>query len=163
MSGYAPAAKRVTEISSAGMILFDGELRGNFIFFVRANDPKRHFWILSKALYAYKIKQKGGSDDMIHSPEELQQLIHDDGVRFIVVSDQAPLHFESQKMLRNLVKDPTFRELGRFPIRGDNLPFPAPNCSLVVYENMAWTPPVNKFLRIKMLTLDHDIIVPMDN
>lgn len=161
VTGYAAVSKRILEESKSAIILFDAPLPGNFIFFMRALDPDRRFLILRKALYAYRIKKSGGSVDLVHSPSEIDNLLHEDGVRFIVVSDRAPLDFESQKMLRDVLKNPAYKELGRFLIGGNDA-FP-PNDSLVLYENLNWTAPAAKYLRIKMLTLDHDIVVPWDS
>ncbi len=160
IAGYEPVAQRVTQINKAGVILYDGPLPGNFIFFVRANDPGRHFVVLRKALYATRLKQSGGSVELVHSPEEIEQLIRSYGIRFFVVSEGTPLNFDSQRMLRDVLKQPSFRQVGVFHIDGRDLP--SANVNLVLYENMAWTPPTEKFLRVKMLTLNHDIVVPMD-
>jgi hypothetical protein len=159
VSGYQTVAEQVTGISKAGVILYDAPLPGNFIFFLRANDEGRHFVVLRKALYAVRIKRSGGVVELVHSPEEIEHLIRAYGVRFVVVSDGIPLKFESQKMLRDVLKEPNFREVGTFPIQGEDL---SHRLNLLLYENTAWTPPTEKFLRIKMLTLDHDIVVPMD-
>ncbi|HVN19457.1 MAG TPA: glycosyltransferase family 39 protein [Dongiaceae bacterium] len=160
IAGYEQAAERVTQISKAGVILYDAPLAGNFIFFLHANDAGRHFMVLRKALYATRLKQSGGSVELVHSPEEIQQLIRDYGVRFFVVSEGNSLKFDSQRMLRDLLKQPNFREIGTFDIQGHDLP--SPNLELRLYENMAWTRPAGKFLRIKMLTLNHDIVLPME-
>jgi len=160
VTGYAAVPKRILQESKSAIILFDGPLPGNFIFFMRADDPDRRFLVLRKALYAYRIKKSGGGVELVHSPQEIVDLIHDDGVRFIVVSDRVPLDFESQKMLRDVLKGPSYKELGRFPIGGDEvLPL---NSSLILYENLNWTPPAAKYLTIKMLTTGHDIVVPFD-
>jgi hypothetical protein len=160
VSGYAAAAKCVTTASGSGIILYDGPLPGNFIFFVRANDPQRRFLVLRKALYATRLKESGGSEELLHTSQEIQQLIQADGVRFVVVSEGSEIHFPSQEMLRNLLASPVFRPIGRFTIEGADVR--AHDLNLVVYENTAWTRPTEKFLRIRMLTLDHDIVVPFD-
>jgi Dolichyl-phosphate-mannose-protein mannosyltransferase len=159
--GYEAAARCVTSASKAGIILYDGPLPGNFIFFVRANDSARRFLVLRKALYATRIKESGGSEELVHSPEEIEQLLRRDGVRFVVVSEGEKLHFKSQKMLRDLLANPTFRPLGQFHIEGTDVG--VPNLNLMVYENTAWAPPTDRLLRIRMLTLSHDIIVPFDH
>lgn len=160
VTGYAQAAKRVTESSLSGIILFDGELPGNFIFFIRANDPNRSFLVLRKTLYATQLKRSGGAVEMVHSREEVEQAIRDYGVRYVVVTEGGPLIFPSQRFLRDVVRDPSFRQLDRFSIEGTDLR--SPGLRLVVYENTGWAPPKAKFLTIKMLTLDHDIVVPLD-
>lgn len=160
ISGYEPVAERVTQISKSGVILYDAPLPGNFIFFLRANDTGRHFVVLRKALYATRLKQSGGAVELVHSPEQLAQLIHSYGIRFFVVGQGVPLKFSSQQMLRDLLQRPEYRRVAVFPIEGRDIP--SNSLDLVLYENMAWTPATEKFLRIKMLTLDHDIVVPMD-
>jgi hypothetical protein len=161
VTGFAAVPKKILERSNSAVVLYDGPLAGNFIFFMRAEDPDRRFLVLRKVLYVSKLKRSGGSLELVHSPQEIEDLFREDGVRFIVVSDHVPLYFASQKMLRDLLKTPAYKELGTFPIGGDDL-FP-PNSNLVLYENLKWTPPTGKYLRIKMLTMSHDIVVPWDN
>jgi hypothetical protein len=161
VTGFAAVPKKILEQSKSAVVLFDGPLPGNFIFFMRAEDPDRRFLVLRKALYAFQLKKSGGSVELVHSPQEIENLFREDGVRFIVVSDQVPLNFESQKMLRDLLKTPSYKELGRFPIGGNDLS--PPESSLVLYENLKWTPPTGKYLRIIMLTMSHDIVVPWDS
>jgi len=160
ISGYRTVAERVTQLSNSGVILYDAPLPGNFIFFLRANDPGRRFLVLRKALYVTRLKMSGGTVELVHNPEQIEELIRGYGVRFVVVSAGTPLKFDSQKMLRDLLNTPRFRQVGNFHISGTDLA--TPNIDLLVYENTAWAPPSEKFLRIKMLTLNHDIVVPMD-
>ena len=54
-------------------MLFDGPLAGNFIFFMRADDPSRRFLVLRKALYAYNIKKEGGSEELVHSRADIEK------------------------------------------------------------------------------------------
>ncbi len=161
VTGYAAVPKRILQESSSGVILFDGPLPGNFIFFMRAEDPSRQFIVLRKVLYAYRIKMSGGSVELVHSAGEIEDQFRENGVRFIVVSDHFRLDFESQKMLRDLLKTSSYKELGRFPIGGNDLS--TPNGSLVLYENLKWVPPTGKTLRIKMLTLQDDLVVPWES
>jgi hypothetical protein len=159
VSGYAAASQRVVNEKS-GIILYDGYLPGDFIFFVRAQDAGRHFLVLRKALYADRIKKSGGTVELVHSEQDIKDLIRQYAIRFVVVSEGEPLRFESQKMLRDLVATPDFEPLGVFPIEGTDLP--RQGMKLQVFRNLKWAPPTEKFLRIKMLTLSHDIVVPLD-
>jgi hypothetical protein len=158
VEGYSAVPKRILQASKSGVVLFDGPLPGNFIFFMRADDPGRQFVVLRKALYAYQIKASGGSVELVHSPDEIQNLLHEDGVRFIVASEGVPFNFVSQSMLRDVLKASSYKEIGRFPISGDDVSSSFAN--LVLYENLNWTPPTAKYMRVKMLTMDHDITVP---
>ncbi len=160
VNGYAAVARRITDMSRSGIILYDGNLPGNFIFFMRAYDPGRRFLILRKALYAYRIKQRGGGVELVHGRQGIEDLLRRDGIRFIVVSDSAPQDFEVQHALRELLQAPQFQVCGEFPIT-DSEAKPSSG-HLLLYENLDWGPPTDKFLRIKMLTLGHDIVVPLD-
>jgi len=158
VSGYDSVAKTIIQLDRPGVVLFDGPLAGNFIFFMRANDPQRRYVVLRKALYVYRIKESGGSVELIHNREQLEGLIRNNGVRFVVLSDRRNLRFVSQQLLRDLVTTPEFRQVGSFPVSGNDLP--NGNTGLLVFENLNWAPPLDKFLRIRMLTLGQDIVVP---
>jgi len=159
VSGYAAASQRVVD-EKAGIVLYDGYLPGDFIFFVRAQDAGRHFMVLRKALYTDRIKKSGGSVELVHSEQDIKDLMARYGIRFVVVTEGEPLRFESQKTLREMVATPDFQSLGVFPIEGTDLP--AHNMKLQIFRNLKWAPPTEKFLRIKMLTLSNDIVVPLD-
>jgi hypothetical protein len=159
VDGYAAAARRITTETDSAIILYDGELPGNFIFFIRAYGPDRRFLVLRKALYTYRIKQSGGFVELLHTRDEIESLMRRDGVRFVVVSDAMRLAFDSQRELRELLKQPQFRLLAVCPVLNSEA---AGTSNLLIYENLAWAPPTDKYLRIKMLTLNHDILVPLD-
>lgn len=160
VSGYEAAAASITASVSSGIILYDGPLPGNFIFFIRAHDPHRRFLVIRKALYAVKLKLGGGSVELLHNEADIEKFISTSGVRFVVASEGQAFHFGSQEVLRRMLAAPPFHLLRRFHISGTDLE--TPNLDLNVFENSAWTQPTDKYLRIKMLTLDHDIVVPMD-
>lgn len=160
VTGYAQAAKCVTETSHSAVILYDADLPGNFIFFIRANDPNHRFMVLRKALYADRIKQRGGSIELVHNREQIQDLFRQYGIRYVVVSDDIPLRFNSQKELREMLLTPQFRLVKAFRLSDSKNA--AYNGSLLIYENLAWATPTEKYLHIKMLTLDRDIVVPLE-
>jgi len=144
----------------AGIVLFDGPVPGNFVFFMRALDPARHFLILRKVLYADDIRPGEGSEELLHSPEELGEAFRRDGIRFVVVSENLPARFNSQSILREQLHTDQFQLLGRFHIESNEPSWKTEN--LLLYENKRWAPPADKVLRIRMLTLPHDIVVPFD-
>ena len=158
--GYEAAAQRVVQANKWGVILFDGDLAGDFIFFVRANDADRRFLVLRKALYADRIKAQLGSVELVHNADEVRQLIRNDGVRFVVITEGTPIRFESQKALREILASPDFQLLGRFPIGGTEIAGHDP--AILVYQSRNYAPPTAKTLTIKMLTMSHDITVPTD-
>lgn len=157
VAGYATAAKAITKIAPAGIILFDGDLPGNFVFFVRANDPDRHYLVLRKALYATRINRQWGLEELVHGRDEIEDLLQKDGVRFVVVSEHTKTDLESERILRDMLQTKQFRLLGQFPVFTT---WQSNSGRLLLYENEQWAPPSDKFLSIRMLTLDHDLVVP---
>jgi hypothetical protein len=160
ISGYKNVAEQLVNKYHAGIVLFDGPVPGNFVFFMRALDPARHFLILRKVLYADDIRPGEGSEELLHSPEELGEAFRRDGIRFVVVSENLPTRFNSQSILREQLHTDQFQLLGRFHIESNEASWKTEN--LLLYENKRWAPPTDNVLRIRMLTLPHDIVVPFD-
>jgi hypothetical protein len=159
ISGYKETALRVVKSYDSGIILFDGPVPGNFVFFLRALDPGRRFIVLRKVLYADDIRQGAGSEELLHSKEEILNAFREYGVRVAVVSQNLGVRFDSQRVLRAELSSNDFNLLQRFPIVTNE-----PNWrgeSLLLYENKNWSPPTGGMLRIRMLTLPHDIEIPL--
>ena len=160
IAGYQAAAARLVGNYDSGIVLFDGKVPGNFVFFMRSLDPRRQFLVLRKALYVNDVRRNENSEELLHRREELLDLFKNDGIRFAVVSENTPLDFPSQSVLRQILQTNQFQLLGRFPIGGNEPPWRGR--SLLLYENKEWAAPVEKVLRIRMLTLSHDVEVPLD-
>lgn len=160
ISGYKDAAWKLVNTYHSGIVLFDGKVPGNFVFYMRALDPQRQFIVLRKSLYVSDIRMNENSEELLHSREELLDLFRRDGIRFAVVLENAPLQFESQRVLRELLQSQQFRLVDSFPIVTNEPSWTGQ--SLRLYENTQWTPPVDKFLKIPMMTLNQDIVVPLD-
>jgi hypothetical protein len=159
ISGYKETASRVVKSYDSGIILFDGPVPGNFVFFLRALDPGRRFVVLRKVLYAEDIRQGADSEELLHSKEEILKALREYGVRVAVVSQSLGVRFDSQRVLRAELSSNDFNLLQRFPIVTNE-----PNWrgeSLLLYENKNWSPPTGGMLRIRMLTLPHDIEIPL--
>jgi hypothetical protein len=160
VAGYETAAARLVDTYRSGVVLFDGRIPGNFVFYMRALDPRRQFLILRKSLYVSDVRSDKNSEELLHSPEDLRNLFKSNGIRFVVVADNIPLDFPSQVMLRDYLRHDQFRLLGSFPIQSNQSSWQGK--SLLLYENKDWALPLDKFLRVRMLTLNHDIVVPLD-
>ena len=161
ISGYQGIASQLVNQYHAGIVLFDGRVPGNFVFYMRALDPKRHFVVLRKSLYADDIRPGQNSEELLHNREQLGDIFRRDGVRFVVVSENAPLRFGVQRILREVLQSDQFQLLGSFPISSNEASWQGER--LLLYENKQWTPPTDKLLRIRMLTLPYDIVVPIDD
>ncbi len=160
ISGYKDVASRLVDQYHAGIILFDGRVPGNFVFYMRALDPKRHFLVLRKSLYVDDIRPGATTEELLHSRDELLDIFRRDGVRFVVVSENAPRRFDVERILREELQSDHFQLLGRFPITTNEPTWKGE--SLLLYENKQWAPPTDKLLRIRMLTLPFDIVVPVE-
>ena len=159
ISGYKEAASRVVKGYDSGVILFDGPVPGNFVFFLRALDPGRRFVVLRKVLYADDIRQSAGSEELLHSREEILNAFQEYGVRVAVVSQNLGVRFDSQRVLRAELSSDDFTLVQRFPIVTNESHWQGEN--LLLYEKRNWSPPTGGSLKIRMLTLSHDIEIPL--
>jgi len=119
ISGYEAAAAQLVNTYKSGIVLFDGEVPGNFVFYMRALDPDRQFLVLRKSLYVNNIRQNAHSEELLHTQSEILDLLRDDGVRFVVVMDHVPLRFHAQQVLRESLSSKQFELLGRFPVESN--------------------------------------------
>ena len=159
ISGYQNVASRLVQTYGSGIVLFDGRVPGNFVFYMRALDPHRQFLVLRKSLYVNDVRRSASSQELVHGREDVMDLFKNLGIRFVVVAEDDP-EFNSQRILRDFVHSAQFQLLGRFPIASNQANWSG--YSLLLYENKNWAPPVNHWLSIRMLTLNHDIVVPLD-
>lgn len=159
LAGYETLARKVVENSQSGVILFDAELPGNFIFFLHKFDPGRHFVVLRKSLWVMPIKRSGGAEELVHNEQQLLDVMRNQGVKYVVISDNPRTEFQIQDRLRSLLHSgQQFKLLGTFPIESNQPEWQ--NRRLYLYQNPECGPPQDKYLRIPMLTLSHDIVVP---
>jgi Dolichyl-phosphate-mannose-protein mannosyltransferase len=161
VSGYDQVAREVVHGERAGVVLFDGDLAGNFIFFMRAEDPHRRFVVLRKALFVTQVMSQFGSQELIHSQADLEKLFGDYGIKYVVVEKNTPLQFSSQKILRDFLQTSRFRLVEERPIQS-NVP-EWNQRSLQLYEDVDAAPPTETVLHLKMLSMDHDIVEPLDS
>jgi Dolichyl-phosphate-mannose-protein mannosyltransferase len=158
VAGYARVAAGIRQVSSSGTILADVDIPANLVFFVRLIDSERRFIVLRKSLYSFRIKQDLGGQEYIHTREEIEKLLRDDGIRFIVVSNRPPDKFSIETTLREMLETSQFRLIGQYPVEGNTPDWN--NYYLSLYENLQAGPPRVPSLRIPMLTMDHDFEVP---
>ena len=159
ISGYKDIASRIVKSYDSGIILFDGPVPGNFVFFVRALDPDRRFVVLRKVLYVDDVRPGAASEELLHTKEQVSEAMREYCVRLAVVSQNMAIRFESQRMLREQLRGDDFTLLQSFPVTSNQPRWRGEN--LLLYERKSWTPPSGGVLRIRMLTLPHDIEIPM--
>lgn len=161
VSGFASAASRVVAEARSGIVLFDGDLPGNFAFFVRKFDEERDFVVLRKALYASRISKEFGHEELVSSPAEIIEVIRSYGIQHIVVSDSEDFEYEAQRLLRQVLATDDFELYARQPIE-TNVP-EWKDRHLLLYRYKHPTPRTAQVLRIRMLTLSRDIVVSFDD
>jgi hypothetical protein len=159
ITGYKEIASRNVENYDSGIILFDGSVPGNFVFFVRALDPGRRFVTLRKILYADDIRLGPDSEESLHSKEEGWRLSGAMVFALQVVSQNRAIRFDSQRILREQPRGDDFTLLQQFPVTTNELRWRGEN--LLLYDKKNWTPPKCGVLKIRMLTLPHDIEIPL--
>lgn len=160
LSGYSTMVRQIVNMEGDGeIILFDGHGAGNFIFNTRVSDLRRRLVVLTKGLYATKIVEQLGAVELVHDTEGLQHLFASYGIHHIVVTDQTDFMFPIQQTLRDFLKGPQFRLMAQIPVVTDS---PDPQVhNLLLYEKIEGSRPGATHLRLKMLTLAHDIDVPL--
>jgi hypothetical protein len=159
LSGYAQAARRISQLPGRNVLLFDGEENGNLIFALRAADPQRRFVVVRKGLYTTRITPRFGKQELVHDQEGIEQLLADYGIRYILVTDGADYLFPVQQTLRVMLQGGQFKLMDSFPIISDRV---QPLSSrLLLYEFLQATRPKQQYLRVRMMTLSDDIVVPL--
>ncbi len=161
LSGYEALARRLTQSDRGGIVLFDGDLGANLMFYLRTLDPARRWIVMRKALYVTLNAKEFGYRELIITRAELQELIRSYGIKYVVVEDTTALDFEIQKTLREFLQTPQFKLVKAFPIES-NIP-KLQGRRLLLYENNDVTARSAKYLRLGMLMLDHDIVVSLDD
>jgi hypothetical protein len=158
IAGYKNVAAQLINDHHSGIVLFDGPVPGNFVFFMRALDPARRFVTLRKLLYADNIRPGVASEELLHNQADLSNAFQQYGVRFVVVSQNLAVRFESQRLLREQLAGDDFKLEGKFAVVSNEPKWKGEN--LLLYEKKQWTPPTGQTVKVRMLTMPHDIEVP---
>ncbi len=161
--GYAAMAKHLVEHARHGdptLLLFDGALPGNLIFYLRAYDPARRFVVLRKMLYTTRLMKAIEYRELVQTESDIQELIDRYGIKYVLITENTRLDFKAQKILRDLLQTPQFRQTQRIQIESSRPTWQG--VELVLYENQRAQSRSAEQLRIEMLTLDRDIVVSLD-
>jgi hypothetical protein len=158
VQGYAEVAQKVASLSDRGVILYDANLSGTFTFFLHQHDPQRRFVVLRKLLYVSRMKEEGGSVELLHTREEILTSLKQNGVRYVIVSEASELEAPIQQTLREMLPGPEFRLIARIPIQSNDQNW---RDSVAIYETTAIQIPRDQQLKIPMYTLPYDIVVPL--
>jgi hypothetical protein len=144
VQGYAEVAQKIASISDRGVILYDANLTGTFTFFLHQHDPQRRFVVLRKLLYVSRMKEEGGSVELLHTPEEILASLKHNGVRYIVVSEDSEPEVPIQQTLRKLLTGPEFRLIARVPIQSNDKGWRDTVAPELCTENRLWGTPMSR-------------------
>jgi len=161
VAGYAQVASAIRNLADSAVILVDAGIPANLMFFLHKEDSARRFVVVRKSLYEIPITPVRPGVELIHNRQGLDELLSDDGIRFIVVSSRPPAEFPIENILREMLETPRFRLIGRYSVEGNSPEWK--DYYLSLYEDAQAGPPTVRSLRIPMLNIDHDIEVPFQD
>jgi len=137
--GYEDAAEYVLHNTKSPVIFFHGYANGQFIFFVRQNDPDRESVILrgSKIITSSSVTDKNKLQIHLHSAEDIYERFSDYSVHFVVVESNNTTDIEIYDELRELLRDTSKFKLHRtIPVNSNITLLKGQN--LLIYENMGY-------------------------
>jgi Dolichyl-phosphate-mannose-protein mannosyltransferase len=158
--GYQEIARQLVQRAHHGLVLVDDlDGYGTLIFFGNIMDPQRKLYFVRKALYTARWNKDFGYMNLVGRPDDVDGIVNDYGISYMVVAENGRAEFEGQKVLRDYLRFGRFKPVSRVAIR-TNLP-EWKNRTVVLYQNQSPTIRTAEFLNIKMLSLGHDIVVPI--
>jgi hypothetical protein len=159
VAGYKQVAEQLTKRISDGVILVDDlDGYGTLIFFANVMDTRRKLFFHRKALYAVRWKESMGYTNLVNDPGDIDRIVDDYGIAYIVHAENAPIRFEGQRVLRDYLRRGRFAVVSRVPLETNQ---PAwKDRQIALYKNQSPTAAVAKMLRIKNLHLNEDIVIP---
>ena len=153
--GYEEAAEYVLQHTKSPVIFFHGYANGQFIFFVRQNDPDRESVILrgSKIITSSSVTYRNKLQIHLHNAEDIYKRFSDYSVHFIVVESSNTSGIEIYDGLRELLRDTLRFKLCRTIPVNSNVSL-LKNQNLLIYENLAYKDGIED----RMLTLPLPIV-----
>jgi hypothetical protein len=113
LSGVEEVARYVVSLPESEITYYQGDLDGDFIFFVRKFDPeKEHMVAREKQIVVSRLGWS--AKEVLHTPEEVLNFFQTWGIRYAVVEDQDALSGLSS--VRELLNSGQFELLRSFPV-----------------------------------------------
>jgi len=118
VTGYKQAAEFVVGQENTGLILFAGKHDGNFIFNLRALDPKKEKAVLraDKILVSMAVHKSFGTVSYVQSTEDVVRLIDRFGIGIIVIESRDVVDLPEFKLLAQALDDPRFQMIQEIPV-----------------------------------------------
>lgn len=118
VTGYKQMAEFVARQEDTGLILFAGKHDGNFIFHLRALDPRKEKAVLraDKILVSMAVHKSFGTVSYVQSTEDVVRLIDRFGIGVIVIESRDIVDLPEFKLLAKALDDPRFQVIQEIPI-----------------------------------------------
>ncbi len=162
INGYEKAVKYILKIEKVdnGIILFDGYLNANFIFFIREKDIDRKVIVFrgSKTLYSTNIEPRWRISYNAINQQDIIRIIEDYGIKYIVVEDKIIQDIKIKKVLRSLLKNRNkFKLVNTVNIDSNIARYKDMN--LLIYEYKKNLKRIKSNIELKMHTLGGENII----
>jgi hypothetical protein len=158
--GYQEVAKQLVQRTHQGVVLVDDlDGYGTLIFFGNVMDPQRKLYFVRKALYAVRWNKDFGYTNLVSRPDDVNRIVNDYGINYIVVAENSRLEYEGQSVLQDYLRLGRFKPVSRIQIRTNLSQWK--NRAVILYQNQSPISPASKFLNIKILSLGREIVVPI--
>lgn len=153
VDGYRDAARWLVEHEPNGAtLMFSGYRDGSFIFNLRSIDERRRFRVIrsDKVLLRVAVRREAGVNERSVSPDDLDRLFHDYGIKYVVLEPQFWADLQNMRMFVDYVESPRFRLLHTVEVRSR----PQQNDrTLRIYESR-----MPRASQPKPLTIDLDMV-----
>ncbi len=153
----AVQASTVEQPAKAEVVLLDATVPSSFVESLRSVGADRRFMVLSATSPASVSQRSGPAANLAASMEQVKQLIAQEEVKYVVVSDaSAPSNLESS--LRALLRsDARFKLLGTYPVQtGHDSQINA----VSLYENTGSALSAVRYVPVRMVTANSNRPAP---
>lgn len=152
VEGCEEAARYLAQQPDADVIYYQGALNGDFIFFVRKFDPEKRRLVIREKLVADPRGYR-----TLHTPEEVDERFRQLGIRYAVVENRDFL--PQLAVTHQALRSSGFELIKEIPIRTND--YRVAGIKLSIYRTRAPSSPTSTELEIPMVTLRHDLRLPL--
>jgi hypothetical protein len=152
VSGVEDVARYVLSLPQSDILYFQGNLDGDFIFFIRKFDPeKQHMVAREKQIVVSRLGWR--PREVLHTPEEILKFFQTWGIRYAIIEDKDP--WPGLGVVRALLASDQFELLRTFPIHTNQPNFPVHLMQVFRYRGEIH--PTRETVVIPMMTISHNI------
>jgi len=160
-TGFGEAARYVLENSESPTVFYDGYNNGYFTYFMRELDPERSMYVLraDKLLTSSAITSNQWLEVHAKSRGDIQSILDDYGVQYVVVEERDISGLEIHRELRRLLGDDPFKLEKTISI--DSTRPPLKNQKILIYRQLNRKPVTVDYLELRLPVVGQVIKVPM--